>query len=99
MEKYGVKIVDEFFDIWPVLFKRQSRCCRGSISGNRAVPLSVGMRGRERHTFFLKRVHLPINYRRGGVEFACYGKGNEVAAQTKLFRECERVGAGGDHEI
>src|SRR6266516_854218 len=59
-----------FFDIWPVLFKHQSRRRCGSISGNRAVPLSVGMRRCERHAFFLKRVHLPINYKRGGVEFA-----------------------------
>ncbi|SRR5713101_2813129 len=76
----GVKVFDEFFDIWLVLFKHQSRRCRGSISGNRAVPLSVGMGRGERHAFFLKRVHLPINYSRGGEEFACYGKGNEVAA-------------------
>src|SRR6266581_508848 len=60
--EYGVKVVDEFFDIWPVLFKHQSRRRCGSISGNRAVPLSVGMGGCERHAFFLKRVHLPINY-------------------------------------
>src|SRR6266571_2017675 len=70
----------EFFDIWLVLFKHQCRRCCGSVSGNRAVPLSVGMGCCEWHAFFLKRVHFPINYWGGTEEFACYGKGNIVPA-------------------